>query len=53
MTHCAAEVIRRYFADGIIPEEPETFCPREVENFFVDQTKSAVHAKLLEQVMGH
>ncbi|KAJ7720275.1 alpha/beta-hydrolase [Mycena maculata] len=50
-TECAAQVIRSYFADGIIPEAPETYCPREVENFFVDQGRSAAHPKLL-QLLG-
>ncbi|KAJ7621033.1 TAP-like protein-domain-containing protein [Roridomyces roridus] len=53
MTDCGAEIIRQYFAEGVIPEKPETFCPREVDNFFVDQEKQeAVHFKLLNQVMG-
>ncbi|KAJ7146355.1 hypothetical protein C8R44DRAFT_864127 [Mycena epipterygia] len=46
-TACAAEVIRRYFADGVIPEASETRCEREVENFFIDNDGLDVNPKVV------
>ncbi|KAJ7213052.1 hypothetical protein GGX14DRAFT_564097 [Mycena pura] len=51
-TDCAAKVISGYFAKGIIPEDPETWCEREVENYFVDNGALQVNPKLVEQVLG-
>ncbi|KAJ6570019.1 hypothetical protein B0H10DRAFT_2108868 [Mycena sp. CBHHK59/15] len=43
-TRCATKVVQGYFADGIIPEEPETWCEREVENYFVQSSDLAVNS---------
>ncbi|KAJ7434498.1 hypothetical protein B0H11DRAFT_2296252 [Mycena galericulata] len=53
-TKCSAKVIRSYFVDGVIPDEPETFCPREVDNFFVDQANRGVRSssKYLPSFLG-
>ncbi|KAJ7148751.1 TAP-like protein-domain-containing protein [Mycena crocata] len=47
-TECAMRVIRSYFADGIIPEAAETWCEREVGNYFIDEIKVGGHSKILE-----
>ncbi|KAF7368853.1 hypothetical protein MVEN_00210800 [Mycena venus] len=51
-TDCAAKVISGYFAKGIIPEDPETWCEREVDNYFVDTAALQVNPKLVEEVLG-
>ncbi|KAJ6629308.1 TAP-like protein-domain-containing protein [Mycena sp. CBHHK59/15] len=43
-TRCATKVVQGYFADGIIPEESETWCEREVENYFVQSSDLAVNS---------
>ncbi|KAJ7653173.1 TAP-like protein-domain-containing protein [Mycena polygramma] len=48
-TDCATKVIQNYFADGIIPDEPEIWCEREVDNYFKDLSASS---DLVERVLG-
>ncbi|KAJ7054746.1 hypothetical protein C8F01DRAFT_1162780 [Mycena amicta] len=42
-TACAAEVIRAYFADGVMPEGNETRCARDMGNYFVDERVGEMH----------
>ncbi|KAJ6461039.1 TAP-like protein-domain-containing protein [Mycena sanguinolenta] len=51
-TDCAAKVISGYFADGVVPENPETYCEREVENYFVHNSDIQVNPKLVEDLIG-
>ncbi|KAJ7143677.1 hypothetical protein C8R44DRAFT_758636 [Mycena epipterygia] len=51
-TDCAAQVMRCYFADGVILEEPETHCAREVKNYFIDNDALAANPKVLAQFLG-
>jgi hypothetical protein len=51
-TKCAEKVIRSYFSDGVIPEDAETLCEREVSNYFVDQKELAVNPALVARVLG-
>ncbi|KAJ6557737.1 TAP-like protein-domain-containing protein [Mycena capillaripes] len=51
-TDCASKIISSYFADGIIPDEPEIHCAREVENFFIHSSEVATNPELVKAVMG-
>ncbi|KAJ7729746.1 TAP-like protein-domain-containing protein [Mycena metata] len=52
-TACATKVIQRYFADGIIPADRETWCEREVDNYFtVDVEESSTNARLGVKMLG-
>ncbi|KAJ7122102.1 TAP-like protein-domain-containing protein [Mycena epipterygia] len=51
-TECAAQVIRSYFADGVIPEAPETRCAREVKNYFIDNNALVADPRILAQFLG-
>ncbi|KAF7304300.1 Abhydrolase-4 domain-containing protein [Mycena chlorophos] len=49
-TQCAAQVIRRYFVEGVLPEGSETRCAREQGNYFVHVVRErGVGAQLLGQ----
>ncbi|KAJ7771216.1 hypothetical protein B0H14DRAFT_2966566 [Mycena olivaceomarginata] len=51
-TDCATKVISDYFARGIIPEDPETWCEREVENYFINNSDLQANTKLVEDLVG-
>jgi hypothetical protein len=51
-TDCATKVISGYFARGIIPEDPETWCEREVENYFINNSDLQANTKLVEDLLG-
>ncbi|KAJ7020170.1 alpha/beta-hydrolase [Mycena alexandri] len=51
-TACATKVIQSYFADGVIPEDRETWCEREVDNYFIGVDESSTNPSLLAQSLG-
>ncbi|KAJ7171065.1 hypothetical protein C8R46DRAFT_1087578 [Mycena filopes] len=54
-TACATKVIQRYFAEGVVPEDRETWCEREVGNYFVDVEENmgrASNPRLVAQILG-
>ncbi|KAJ6551736.1 TAP-like protein-domain-containing protein [Mycena capillaripes] len=51
-TDCATNVIRNYFAGGIIPDDPETWCEREVESYFINSGDLRANPKLVAAVLG-
>ncbi|KAJ7062044.1 TAP-like protein-domain-containing protein [Mycena amicta] len=52
MTDCTANLIRRYFVQGIVPTEQETRCPREITNFFTDKRVFGVNPTILKSILG-
>ncbi|KAK7052459.1 hypothetical protein R3P38DRAFT_2860456 [Favolaschia claudopus] len=51
-TSCAARVISNYFAKGVIPEDAETFCKREIGNYFTDTSALQANPKLVAGLLG-
>ncbi|KAF7324929.1 hypothetical protein MKEN_00535200 [Mycena kentingensis (nom. inval.)] len=54
MPNCTIAIIRRYFTEGVVPTEPETRCPREIDNFFTDKRVfgPGVNPTILRSVLG-
>ncbi|KAJ7248287.1 TAP-like protein-domain-containing protein [Mycena haematopus] len=51
-TACATKVISDYFARGVVPDDAEMRCEREVENYFVQNGVIQANPKIVENVVG-
>ncbi|CAK5276542.1 unnamed protein product [Mycena citricolor] len=49
-TQCAIRLISEYFANGVIPEDAETFCSREIDNYFESLTDMSDAQMILRRI---
>ncbi|CAK5274325.1 unnamed protein product [Mycena citricolor] len=49
-TQCAIRLISEYFANGVVPEDAETFCSREIDNYFESLTDMSDAQMILRRI---